>query len=262
MIDIEIIDRKANGRRFETPLLFVHGTGHAAWCWDEYFLPYFAERGFDCCALSLRGHGASEGHERLKWASVADYVSDVRRVASGLPKAPVVIGHSLGGLVVQKYLEQYEAPAAILVTPSPSEGMVWSGFWLPFRHPVLMIKIALAQDYSVMFATPELAKQFLFARDTSIDKIAEFVKRFGRESYRANLETLFDLPKPAMIRTQMLVVGADEDALVSRRAIEKTARAYHADLIFLSKTGHDVMLDDGWKTAADHMIEWLSERIS
>ncbi len=259
--EIEIINRKPQRQLFETPLLFIHGTGHAAWCWDEYFLPYFAERGFDCYALSLRGHGASEGHEKLKWASVADYVSDVSRVASGLPKTPVVIGHSLGGLVVQKYLEEHEAPAAILVTPSPSEGMFRSAFWLPLKHPILMMKIGFYQDYSLMFATPELAKNFLFAKDTNIEKIAGYVSKFGKESYRANLEMIFNLPKPEKIRTKILVLGADEDALVSKRAVEKTARVYNADCKFFHKMGHDLMLDDSWQVVADHMIEWMREKL-
>ncbi len=255
--EIEVINRKPKRQLFGSPLLFVHGTGHAAWCWDEYFLPYFAERGFDCYALSLRGHGKSEGYDKLKWTSVADYVSDVSRVASSLPGTPVVIGHSLGGLVVQKYLEDHEAPVAILMTPSPSEGMFRSAFWLPFEHPILMMKIGFYQDYSLMFATPDLAKKFLFSKDTDITKIAGYVKRFGKESYWANLEMIFNLPRPEKIKTKMLVLGADEDALVAKRAIEKTARVYDADLSFFPKMGHDLMLEDNWQDVADHMIDWL-----
>ncbi len=261
MLQIEVISRKPRTQLFETPLLFVHGTGHAAWSWDEYFLPYFAEKGFDAYALSLRGHGKSDGYEALKWTSIADYVSDVVRVASDLPEKPVVIGHSLGGLVVQKYLEKNEAPAAILITPSPSEGMFWSAFWMPYKHPILMMKIGFHQDYSLMFATPELAKKFLFSKDTDIEKIARYVKKFGKESYWANLESMFNLPKPEEISTQMLVLGADEDALVSKRAIEKTARVYNADLKFFPQTGHDLPLEDNWQEVADHMIEWLGVKI-
>ena len=57
---LEIISREPKEKRFETPLLFLHGTGHAAWCRDENFLPYFPEKGFSSHALSLRGHGKSE----------------------------------------------------------------------------------------------------------------------------------------------------------------------------------------------------------
>ena len=42
---IEVIDRGQVGGKHPAPLLFVHGAWHAAWCWDEHFLSYFADRG-------------------------------------------------------------------------------------------------------------------------------------------------------------------------------------------------------------------------
>lgn len=161
-MNLEVITREPLERRFETPLLFVHRTGHAAWCWDENFLPFFAERGFSSHALSLRGHGSSDGADKLKWTRIADYVADVRQAAMQLDRPPVLIGHSLGGLVVMKCLETYEAPAAVLVAPCPSEGMFRSGFKSQMRNPLLMAKVALKQDYAVMFSTPQLAKRFCF----------------------------------------------------------------------------------------------------
>jgi len=56
------------------PILFLHGAFAGAWCWAEQFMPYFAERGLDCYAVSLRGHGGSAGRERLTWHSLGDYV--------------------------------------------------------------------------------------------------------------------------------------------------------------------------------------------
>ena len=44
-----------------SPIFFVHEAWHAAWCWEN-FLPYFANRGYAAYAVSLRGHGTSEGH--------------------------------------------------------------------------------------------------------------------------------------------------------------------------------------------------------
>ncbi|HXP97654.1 MAG TPA: alpha/beta fold hydrolase, partial [Telmatospirillum sp.] len=76
------------------PILFVHGSYCGAWIWAEKFMPYFASRGFSCHAMSLRGHGGSEGD--LAWASVSDYIDDVATVAADLGGMPIVIGHSMG----------------------------------------------------------------------------------------------------------------------------------------------------------------------
>jgi pimeloyl-ACP methyl ester carboxylesterase len=256
-MNLEIISREPDTPKFETPLLFVHGTGHAAWCWDEHFLPFFAARGFSAHAVSLRGHGKSEGRDKLKWASISNYVEDVFRAASGLPAPPVLIGHSLGGLVVQKYLEKHAAPAAILVAPSPSEGMFLSGLKLQLKNPLLMAKVTLKQDYAVMFGTPALAKKFLFSEDADDEKIAGYVKRFGSESYRAALEMIYNLPKPKKLTAPILVIGAENDALIAPKKIEKTARAYKADFKVFNGMAHDLMLERGWKQVAEYMAEWL-----
>src|ERR1039457_4121859 len=120
---LEIISKYPAGNSHSTPLLFVHGAWHGAWCWDEHYLDYFAQKGFEAHAVSLRGHGLSDGHKSLKWARIADYVSDVAIAARQLPSAPVVIGHSMGGFVVQKYLETHFAPAAVLLASAPTRGM-------------------------------------------------------------------------------------------------------------------------------------------
>jgi pimeloyl-ACP methyl ester carboxylesterase len=258
-IQLEIISREPETPIFEAPLLFVHGTGHGAWCWDEHFLPFFAARGFSAHAVSLRGHGESEGRAKLKWTSISNYVEDVFRAANRLPARPVLIGHSLGGLVVQKYLEKHDAPAAILVAPSPSEGMFLSGLKIQLKNPWLMARVMWKQDYAVMYSTPALAKKFLFSEDADDEKIAGYVERFGSESYRAALEMIYNLPKPRKIRTPMLVLGAENDAIISPKKIEKTAREFNADLKIFPNMAHDLMLEQGWKQVAEYMVDWLEK---
>lgn len=258
-MNLEVISREPETPKFAAPLLFVHGTGHGAWCWDEYFLPFFAARGFSAHAVSLRGHGNSDGREKLKWASIADYVEDVFQVASALPAKPVVIGHSLGGLIVQKYLEKHAAPAAVLVAPSPSSGMFWPGLKVQLKDPWLMVKIAFWQDYAIMYATPALAKKFLFSEDADDEKIAGYVRRFGSESYRASLESIFNLPNPKKIDTPMLVLGAENDAILAPKTMEKTARACNAGLKIFPGMAHELMLERGWQDVAEYMIEWLKK---
>ncbi len=67
-----------------------------AWIW-EHFLGFFAARGYPAYAVSLRGHGGSEGD--LAVASFEDYVDDVETAAKAIGSEPVLVGHSMGGLV-------------------------------------------------------------------------------------------------------------------------------------------------------------------
>ncbi|MDQ3180276.1 MAG: lysophospholipase [Acidobacteriota bacterium] len=258
---LEIISREPETRRFETPLLFVHGACHAAWTWDENFLPYFAAKGFSSHAVSLRGHGASEGVEKLKWCSAADFVADVSEAVSKLSKMPVVVGHSLGGFIVQKFLEKNNAPAGILLAPSPSEGMFWSGVKLQFQNPWLFAKVALKQDFLQLYNTPERAKNFLFSADADDKKVAEYSRRFGKESYWAAMEMIYNLPNPKKVKTPLLVLGAENDAIVAPKKIEKTARVFNADCKIFPRMAHDLMLERDWQTVADFMIEWVEKKI-
>lgn len=264
MMNLEIIRREPLKQKWKIPLLFIHGSCHAAWCWDEYFLPYFAENGFSAHALSLRGHGASGGPNdndgKLNRVSVSDYLDDISLAVSTLPETPVLIGHSLGGLLVQKYLEKHDTPAGILLASSPSEGMLISGMKVLFKDPWLFTKVTFKQDYSLLYNTPEKARKFLFSADADTEKVAEYSRRFGKESYRAATEMVYNLPKPGKIKTPLLVLGAENDAIVSPAKVEKTARAYNAECKMFAGMAHDLMLERDWKTVADFMIDWLEKR--
>ena len=58
-MNLEVISKYPAGAARPTPLLFVHGAWHGAWCWDEHFLDFFAAHGYAAHALSLRGHGGT-----------------------------------------------------------------------------------------------------------------------------------------------------------------------------------------------------------
>ena len=138
---LEVLSCEPKERRHAAPLLFVHGAFAGAWVWDEHFLPCFAAKGYSAHAVSLRGHGGSAGHERIDWYSIHDYVEDVAEVVADLAAAPVLIGHSMGGFVVQKYLERHAVPAAVLMCSVPPQGLVAAQFSLLFEKPGLMMEI-------------------------------------------------------------------------------------------------------------------------
>jgi len=142
-MDLELISRSPASPARPTPLLFIHGAWHGAWCWEEHFLDWFAEHGYAAYALSLRAHGKSEGRQGLRWARVAGYVEDVAQVAAQLPSPPVVIGHSMGGFVVLKYLEKHTALAGVLLASVPHYGALPALLRIGRQHPIQAMKIFL-----------------------------------------------------------------------------------------------------------------------
>src|SRR5215813_3937052 len=139
---LEVIDKGTCSESHPAPLLFVHGAWHAAWCWNERFLGFFAGEGYRAVALSLRNHGNRPKKNTLL-CSLADYVNDVATVAESLPVPPVIIGHSLGGWVVQKYLEKHSAPAGVLLASVPITGAARSISRIAARRPLSSLRAAL-----------------------------------------------------------------------------------------------------------------------
>ncbi len=255
---LELIHKTPNGAAKPTPLLFVHGKWHGAWCWEESSLPYFAEHGYNAHALSLRGHGASEG--RIWGASIADYVSDAEQAAGRLEAPPVLIGHSMGGFIAQKYLESHPAPAAVLLTSVPYYGLWPATFALLAKKPLTVLKVLGTLRLYPVVETPALAQYALFSNDMPPAKVEAYQKRLSDESFRAYLDELgLNLVRPKRVKTPMLVIGAARDAVISRKAVEDTARVYGTKAEFFDMA-HDVMLEANWKLAADRILAWLKEK--
>jgi alpha-beta hydrolase superfamily lysophospholipase len=223
-------------------------------------MPYFAQHGYSSHALSLRGHGASEGRERLRWTSLADYVADVAQVTGQLPSSPVVVGHSMGGMVVQKYLESHQAPAAALLASTPPKGVVPATLRVVRKHPLIFLKANLTLSMYPIIGTPSLTREAFFAADMPEEYVKTYFDRMQDDSYRAYLDLMFlDLPRPDRVQTPMLVLGADNDILISAADVEATARAYGTQAEFFPMA-HDMMLEAGWQAVADRILGWLDEQ--
>ena len=258
---LEVIDKGCVSESHPVPLLFVHGAWHAAWCWDENFLSFFADKGYRAVALSFRGHGNSPSDKPLRTCSVADYVQDVSSVADTLPTPPVVIGHSMGGLIVQKYLESHEAPAGVLMTSMPPQGNLGSALRWIRVHPWHFIKMAATGKALPYISTPELARERFFSAQTPDSLVLNCAARLQEDSSRIGVDcAVLSLPRPKRIRTPLLVLGADDDGAHTRKEILATARAYRTEAEFFPNMGHNMMLEPGWAEVAQRIHSWLSMR--
>ncbi|MBM3119550.1 MAG: alpha/beta hydrolase [Chloroflexi bacterium] len=258
---LDVISKKPKRDVRPTPVLFVHGAWHGDWCWAEYFLPYFAQNGYHSYALSLRGHGASEGRQKLRWTRIRDYVADVAQVAAQLPKPPVLVGHSMGGFIVQHYLESHKAAAAVLLAAAPPQGVITTTLRIAGRHPLAFLIANLTLRLYPIVGTPKLTREAFFSEEMPEEKVQSYFARLQDESYCAYLEMMgLDLPRPKAINIPILVLGAARDTIFITRQVEATARAYNTKSEILPDMAHDMMLEAGWQTVADRIISWLKEQ--
>ena len=244
-----------------TPILFVHGAWHGAWCWEN-FLPYFAHHGYAAHALSLRGHGTSEGRDHIRWHSAAkDYVADVAQIVETLDAPPVLVGHSMGGYVVQKYLEQHRAAAGVLLASVPVSGALRFAARTLVRHPWTMLMAQLRLNPYLLVGTPELAKEALLSAEISDADLQRHFARLQQESARMQVEMLVTKrPRPKKVSTPMLVVAGERDQVFSVAEEAATAEAY-GTTVEVVPTAHDMMLEPNWQLVADRMLTWISATV-
>ena len=257
---IEVLTCPQSEHAARTPLLFVHGGYVGAWSWAEHFLPWFSERGFPVHAISLRGHGESSERSRLHSFSLEDYAEDVALAVDSLERPPVLIGHSMGALVVQKCLERMTVPAVVLGCPVPPFGLLPSAFSLALFRPALWAEInALAAGRS---ASRDALGTALFAGPMEAAAMERIYARMQPESRRALADmTWWGLPQLwRRSQSDALVLGAARDTLIPAAQAEATAHMLGAGLRMLDGLGHALMLDARWERAAEALLGWIEER--
>ena len=255
---LEVRSRLPARRNGKPPLLFVHGGYCDSWCWEPYFLPWFAERGYAAHALSLRGHGASGGRESLFVAGLDDYVADVERVAASLPSPPIMIGHSMGAAIVERVMATRPLRAAALIAPIPPGGL----------GPVASRLLAWQPEYLVnmqRFDAPHLAGDMLaalrpmyFSNDVDPEILLEAAMHLTIESARALMDLTLRLHDGRPVgATSVFVLGASEDRISTPRDVRATATMYGVKATIIPGLAHMMMLEREWKSAGQPLLDWL-----
>ena len=112
---------EAAGDLRRTPLVFLHGIGGAARGWRRQ-LEFFGDR-YHAIAWDMPGYGGSAPLATVSIAALAGALGQFLREFSDSPK-PILVGHSIGGMIVQQWLVDNPvlAEAAVLAQTSPAFG--------------------------------------------------------------------------------------------------------------------------------------------
>lgn len=259
-MSLEILHAKGRGKQRPFDILLVHGIFVGAWVWEEHFMPYLSEAGYNVHALSLSGHGESCGRERLMGLTLKDYVSDLDEAVAEIGRPVVAVGHSMGGAVVQGAIRNgtHLAGAALLASVPPG-GLMAANFAMMFSRP------ALWRELSSMFTgveiNAEVMRDGLFSNRVDAKTFDRYMARGGLESSIIGIELQGLMPFAPMPwqAPPMLVVGGSEDRLIRREDLWATGAWYGVEAQVLPGMSHSVMLDPDWQVAADALLAWLAE---
>lgn len=278
----------------KTPLVFIHGSFHAAWCWAEYYFEYFSSLNYPVVALSLRGTGGSFAGDGVKKVKIEQHVSDIRSFLTKVPEIlktkedPVIISHSFGGVAVMKLLELYPSEAARFsgivtmcsVPPSGNGPMTWRFIQRSLRNSW---KITIGFVLKRCILDDNICRELFFGGSKKIlpngkiedhgvsdDDIHRYQQYFERDT-AAILDVVSltkVLPSKMAINGKSpslsylpprLVVGATRDFIVDREGVEETARYYGLDKAVFVDSPHDVMLGKNWVEGAKAIHKFVQE---
>ncbi|MCP3797852.1 lysophospholipase [Allokutzneria sp. A3M-2-11 16] len=228
------------------PLLFVHGVGGGAWQFAEHWLKAAAERGFPAYALSLRCAGGSGGARRRLLTGLRHYVHDVVQTAVRLPRQPILIGHSLGGLIVQRALAHYPARAGVLLG-SVGAGPEVAGLG------VLAVRSPRTLGQALVGRSMTFPERMRFVGTPRPDLLRE-----GPTGALAQCQLLFHRRPPSPLGgAPVLVVGATADRIIPMSSVRATARHYGTTPRWVDGVGHALMLDSGQERVLDLILDWV-----
>jgi pimeloyl-ACP methyl ester carboxylesterase len=240
------------------PILFVHGMFGGAWQFADW-QRHLARLGYSSVAIDLRGHWGSRPVPEIGNVSVREYVDDALAAAATLGR-PIVVGHSMGGLIAQKLAELDAVCAAVLLCAAPPRG-------ISVASPSLLAR-QLKHAWPILLSRPIMpgrddAAELMFNRIPPAEHAA-LLARMTPESGRAGREMSLGAiaVDESRVRAPMLVVTALDDRFVVPRVGRAIARKYAADAIELEKHAHYLLAEPGWERAADSVAAWLERSVA
>jgi non-heme chloroperoxidase len=259
------------------PVVFVHGMFLHAASWGAW-VELFQAAGYAPVAPGWPGEATTVAEARERPGRVAgkgidEIVAHYVQIIRGLDARPIVIGHSTGGLIVQRLLGQDLAAAAVAIQASPVKGVVnlapstARAGWVALRNP--------ANRRRALSLTP---RQFRYAFGNALSA-AESDELYQRWTVPSPGKPMFELASanlsrrsPAKVNTAnptrgpLLLIAGGKDHGVPASVAKATVKLYRGspavtDYREFPDRGHSMPIDSGWREVADATLTWLKQHL-
>ncbi|MBK9368506.1 MAG: alpha/beta fold hydrolase [Deltaproteobacteria bacterium] len=246
-------------------VVFIHGLYLNAGCWDDW-REVFEAQGYNTLAPEWPGHDGEPAAlradipEALNTLSFEQLVAQHRELVAGLD-SPILIGHSMGGLIVQLLLQEGLGSAGVVLHSAPPKGLTsFAPAFLRSNAPVLK------PGMDPILLSP---KQFHFGFANYLDRdaaLALYEASLVPEAKGVAKGPLTDAAELdwAKERAPLLIVAGAEDHVIPAGLNERMARRYEAspsrtDLVVMPGRTHGTLTQPGWEQVADDVLAWLAE---
>ena len=250
-------------------IVMIHGMWGGSWYWENY-KRFFEAKGYQCITPTLRFHDVAPEelpNPQLGTTSLLDYVEDLEKEIHQLDALPILMGHSMGGLLAQMLGSRGLAKALVLLTPASPRGInaltpsvirsFWSGLtkWGFWRKPLR--QTFNEAIYSMLQLLPVEEQKKIFDR---------FVCESGRAAFEIGFWFLdrkgASRVDEANVTCPILVVAGGRDRITPASVVRKVAAKYRAVSTYkeFPNHAHWVIGEPHWQEVAEHVSHWL-ERV-
>jgi non-heme chloroperoxidase len=247
-------------------IVMVHGMWGGAWCWDIFKI-YFETQGYQCHVPVLRHHDVSPEDPppaALGTTSLLDYAADLETYIRNLPEKPILMGHSMGGLLVQMLAQRGLALKSVLLTPAPPSGIhAISGSVLKCFLSMFLKWAFWRKPHRIPFERAVYAFLHQLPKDRQQKEYNRLVFESGKAAFEIGMWPLDKKKASCVDETKIdcpqLIIAASNDRIVPAAVVKKVYHKYRQTADFKQFEGHSHWLlgEEGWEEVAGYVLSWL-----
>ncbi|MDB5471246.1 MAG: alpha/beta hydrolase fold protein [Caulobacter sp.] len=240
----------------------VHGAFCGGWIWDD-FRGAFEAAGHTVLTPDLPGHTAGTDPAGK---SMSDYADHIAAVCASCETPPVLIGHSMGGLVAQLVAAKARLSALVLLAPSAP----WGVYGSTMEEGASAVSLYALGPFWLQAIAPDktLAHSYSLDRMDKPARDAAFA-RMVPESGRALWETLNWWLDPFMT-TQVsakpglpvLAMAGGKDVIHPAVTVRQTAQRMGGEAVVFEDMSHWLPGEPGWEAVAARCLNWLDGKLA